>query len=177
MTIEADDAPRGTEALDMLRDRQISGTPDGLFEKTMQKVARPPNARRSPGRFWLGTGFGAGIAASIFALAFVFGLLEAKDELATSFQIALSEPRLMDIAIETDRDLQGATITIVLTGSVDLDGYRGQRELSWTEDLEAGINRLSLPLIATGTTGGQVLVRLAHPHSEQVFIINLETEA
>lgn len=177
MTIEADDEQCGTEALDVLRDRQISGTPDGFFEKTMQKVTRPTNAGRNPGRFWLGTGFGAGLAASIFALAFAFGLLGPKVELAASFQIALSEPRLMDIAIETDRELQGATITIILTGSVDLDGYRGQRELSWTEDLVAGINRLSLPLIATGTTGGQVLVRLVHPQSEQVFIINLETEA
>ena len=176
MTIEADEAQRGREALDFVRNRQAGDTPDGLFEQTMHKVARPTNVKRSPGRFWLGTGFGAGVAASIVALAFVFGLLGPNDEAPANFQIALNEPRQMNIAIETDRELQGAMITIVLTGNVALDGFQGQRELSWSEDLDAGINRLSLPLIATGTTGGQVLVRLDHPQSEQVFIIHLDTE-
>jgi hypothetical protein len=177
MTIDSDDVQRGTEALEMLRDRQIDSTPDKLFEQTMQKVAQPTNTKLNPGRFWLGAGFGAGLAASLFALAFAFGLLAPREDVVTDFQIALHETRRMDIAIETDRELPGATITIILAGNVDLDGFQGQRELSWSEDLDAGVNRLSLPLIATGTTGGQVLVRLNHPQSEQVFVINLKTEA
>ena len=177
MTNEADDVQRGTEALDMLRGRQIGDTPDGFFERTMQKVSQSTNAKRRPDRFWMGTGFGAGVAASIFAVAFAFGLLAPRADVATSFQISLNEPRQMDIAIETDRELRAATITIILAGNVDLDGFRGQRELSWSENLDAGVNRLSLPLIATGMAGGQVIVRLDHPQSEQVFVIDLETEA
>lgn len=176
MSIESDDARRGIEALGILRNREVGRTPDGLYEQTMQKVRRPADARRSPAHFWLGTGFGAVVAASFFALAFAFGMFAPQQDAATDFHIALNETRQMDIAIETDRELQEATITIILAGDVDLDGFPTQRELSWSTNLDAGVNRLSLPLIATGTNGGQVLVRLDHPQSEQVFIINLEMD-
>ena len=177
MTIESDDVQRGTEALEMLRNRQVGGTPDGFFEQTMHKTVLPTTAKHRPGRFWLGTGFGAAVAASLFALAFALGLLAPNEDVIAGFQIALNETRHMDIAIETDRELQEATITIILAGNVDLQGFPGQRELSWSENLEAGVNRLSLPLIATGMDGGQVVVRLNHPRSEQVFVIDLETDA
>ena len=93
------------------------------------------------------------------------------------FVVSLDEPRRMDLAFETDRVLEGAQITILLTGSVEIDGYGLRRELSWTEDLEAGVNRLSLPVLANGFDGGQVVVRLSHPHSEQVFVVRLPVES
>ena len=173
MSIESDDAQRGIEALEILRNREVGGTPDGLYEQIMHEATRPAIDKRNPAHFWLGAGFGAAIAASIFAFVFGFGVLTPPENAAMDFHIALNEPRQMDIAIETDRDLQGATITIILAGDVDLDGFPTQRELSWSTNLDAGVNRLSLPLIATGTNGGQVLVRLDHPQSEQVFVINL----
>jgi hypothetical protein len=43
--------------------------------------------------------------------------------------------------------------------------------------LEAGVNRLSLPVLASGLNGGQMIVRMTHPMSEQVFVINLPTES
>lgn len=176
MSIESDDAQRGIEALEILRNREVGSTPDGLYMRTMQEVTQSARARRSPAHFWLGTGFGAAVVASIFAFVFGFGLLTPMDNAVTDFHVALNETRQMDIAIETDRELQGATITIILAGDVDLDGYPTQRELSWSTNLDAGVNRLSLPLIATGANGGQVLVRLDHPQSEQVFVINLEMD-
>ena len=83
----------------------------------------------------------------------------------------------MDLAFETDRQLDGATISIFLSGDVGIDGYGLQRELTWTENLDAGINRLSLPVMANGIGGGQMVVRMTHPLSEQVFVINLPAES
>ena len=64
-----------------------------------------------------------------------------------------------------------------LAGSVEIDGYGPQRELSWSEDLNAGVNRLSLPIIANGFEGGQIIVRLEHPLSQQVFVVQLPVES
>jgi hypothetical protein len=93
------------------------------------------------------------------------------------FVVAVREPRNMEIAIETDRPLYGASISIILTGGVELDGYGSQRELNWTADLDAGINRLSLPVVASKSSGGQIVVRMSHPESERVFVVQLKTNA
>jgi hypothetical protein len=180
MNNESDDARRGAEALATLKNQEVGNVPDGLFDRVVGAATRSPSRHRETRRFWLGTGFGAAIAASIFALAATlgwFGDPVASDPETAQFQLVLNEPRQMDIAIETDQALTGATIRILIAGNIEIDGFSGQREISWVEDLDAGVNRLSLPIVATGNEGGQVIVRLNHPKSEQVFVVNLKTDA
>ena len=56
-----------------------------------------------------------------------------------------------NIAIEADRPLQGAQISILLSGDVEVDGYVDRHELSWFDDLEPGVTELCLrPAIDTG---------------------------
>ena len=176
---DCSDALRGAEALFALQGRDTDVTPTGLFARVMDKVTDAPAQRESSHRFWWGAGFGGAIAASFFAAALAlgwFGNITTHEPEMAEFLIALHEPREMDIAIETGQPLQGATITILLSGDVELDGFPGRRELTWTEDLAAGINRLRLPVIAMREGGGQMIVRLTHPLSEQVFIIRLKTD-
>jgi len=176
---DCSDALRGAEALFELQGRDVAATPSGLFEKVMAKITDAPAERGSSHRFWLGAGFGGAVAASLFAAAFAlgwFGNIKTNVPEMAEFVVALNETREMAIAIETDQALPGAIITILLSGAVELDGFAGRRELTWTEDLEAGINRLRLPVFAMGEGGGQLIVRLTHPLSEQVFIIRLRTD-
>jgi len=93
------------------------------------------------------------------------------------FTVSTSEARSLDVAIETDRPLEGATISILLAGDVQLDGYGARRELKWTTDLDAGINRLRLPVRANSESGGRMFVRLEHPDSRQSFVVRLTTGA
>ncbi len=170
-------AMRGVEALTELRERKTENPPDGLFERVVERAVTAPPDRGANGGFWKGAGFGA-IAASLLALALVFTWSEAPVPARTAeFVVALDESRQMNLAFETDRALDGATITILLAGSVEIDGYGPQRELSWSEDLDAGVNRLSLPVIASGFEGGQIIVRLEHPLSQQVFVVRLPVES
>lgn len=179
MNYVSENAARGAEALATLKNRDVGNVPDGLFDQVISEAVPGENSHRDARRFWLGTGFGAAIAASIFAIAVTFGWFggrPATDPGSPQFQIALYEPRKMDIAIETDYVLNGAKISILLVGDVEISGYAGQRELTWAEDLDAGVNRLRLPLVATGEGGGQLVVHLSHPKSKQVFIVNLKTD-
>ena len=173
------DAQRGAEALALLKNRETGEVPGGLFEKIEAQLEQSPEARQTGQRFWLGTAFGGAIAASLFAAALTFGwigLPATNTSEVAEFVVALGEPRNMDIAIETDRPLYGANISIILTGGVKLDGYGDQRELTWTSNLDAGVNRLSLPVIAVNSSGGQMVVRMSHPESEQVFVVQLKTD-
>ncbi len=174
------DALHGAEALALLRSRETGEVPAGLLERTSAGLGNGAAVSRGGPGFWLGTGFGGAMAASLLALALALGwigpALEERGDVA-EFVVALGEPRNMDIAIETDRALAGANISIMLSGGVALEGYAGRRELRWTTDLEAGVNRLSLPVFAIEPAGGQMVVRLEHPDNEQVFVVHLKTTA
>ncbi len=171
-------ALRGAEALAEIAARDAGAPPDGLFEAVVEKAVSQPARAPRDNRFWMGAGFGA-IAASLVAAALLFGWTDSRVPVssAPAFVVSLEEPRQMNLAFETDRVLEGATITILLSGSVEIDGYGPRRELSWSENLEAGVNRLSLPVIANGFDGGQMVVRLEHPQSEQVFVVRLPVES
>ena len=82
----------------------------------------------------------------------------------------------MNIAIEADKLLEGAQISILLSGDVEVDGYVDRHELSWIDDLEPGVNQLTLPVRAVGARGGQMVVRLSHPDSEQIFVVQLKLD-
>jgi hypothetical protein len=171
-------ALRGAEALAELAARETGAPRADLFESVVEQAVSQPVRSPRDNRFWAGAGVGA-IAASILAVALFFGWEETRvpSGIAPEFSVSVDEPRQMDLAFETDRDLEGAQITILLSGSVEIDGYGPRRELRWTENLEAGVNRLSLPVIASGFEGGQIVVRLEHPQSEQVFIVRLPVES
>ncbi len=53
----------------------------------------------------------------------------------------------ISLAIDSDRAVSAVTFTIELPAGVELDGYPGQSRLSWQGQLQAGLNRLTLPLI------------------------------
>lgn len=171
-------ALRGAEALAELAARDTGTPPAGLFEAVVEKAASQPVRPATDNRFWAGAGVGA-IAASLLAVALFVGWEDNRvlSVIAPEFAVSLEVPRQMNLAFETDRVLEGARITILLSGSVEIDGYGPRRELSWTENLEAGVNRLSLPVIASGFEGGQIVVRLEHPQSEQVFIVRLPVDS
>jgi len=180
MNNEELDAQRGSEALMELRNRKTDGPSDELFDRVVTTATGNSNDRSSNQRFWMGTAFGGAIAASLFAVAIFFGWTGSEQkptESTAEFVVALGEPRQMNLAFETDRPLDGATISILLSGDVEIEGYGVQRELTWSENLDAGVNRLSLPVLASGIDGGQMIVRMTHPLSEQVFVINLPAES
>ena len=170
-------ALKGAMAMWTVRSLPEETAPDGLFERVMDSAAQAETGRDSGRRFWLGAGFGGAIAASLLAVAFALGLLTVPGQPAVAeFHVSTMEARPMHVAIEADRPLDGAQISILLSGDVRIDGFGDRRELVWTDDLDEGINQLTLPLIAIGEDGGQMVVRLDHPDSEQLFVVQLRTE-
>lgn len=170
------DALRGAEAMQFLRRRDAGAAPPGLFQHVLDDVSGARDGDVGGRRFWLGTAVGGAIAASLLAVVMMLGVLVRPVDLApqvAEFYVSAEEPRIMHVAIETKRPLPGAEISVMLSGEVEIDGAGGRREFNWTEDLDAGVNDLSLPLVASGLGGGQMLVRLRHPDSEQIFVIDL----
>jgi len=177
---ECRDALQGVAALRRLARQPKTALPAGLFDRIAAEVTQPAVVAR-PQRFWLGAAFGGALAATLLAFAIALGVLvrpvALPQEDIARFSVATWEARPMDIAIDVERPLAGATISIMLAGDVEVEGYGSLRELTWTDDLDAGVNRLSLPLRAIGDNVGQVVVRLSHPDSEQLFVVKLKLDS
>jgi len=177
---ECRDALQGVVALRRLARQERAAPPAGLFDRIADEVTQPAVQAR-PQRFWLGAAFGGALAATLLAFAIALGVLvrpvALPQEDIARFSVATWEARPMDIAIDVDRPLAGATISIMIAGDVEVEGYGGLRELTWTDDLDAGVNRLTLPLRAIGDDVGQVVVRLSHPDSEQLFVVKLKLDS
>ena len=174
------DALRGVRAMLVVRDQATVPGSERVFNRVMSKAGYDPHEQASRRGFWLGAGFSGAIAASLLAVTFALRLLMSpgvETPAAAEFYVSATEVRPMNIAIEADRPLQGAQISILLSGDVEVDGYVDRHELSWVDDLEPGVNQLTLPIRAVGERGGQMVVRLSHPDSEQIFVVQLKHDS
>src|SRR5262245_4777326 len=54
---------------------------------------------------------------------------------SAQFVLALNESRNIDVIIDSERDLKDATIRIVASGGIVLDGFDSDREIGWHADL------------------------------------------
>ena len=103
-------------------------------------------------------------AAQAKAIAFIVGV--DKDRKA---------PGLKLFGLESPEALANAEVRVELRGAVGLDGYAGQRELRWSTDLDRGVNQLTLPVVASDASGGQVVVEVIHGDKRRTFVLDVRT--
>ena len=109
---------------------------------------------------WTGAALGAAAAAAmtLILLRPVDSTLSQEPRLA----LTLHETRNVDVLIDSERELKGATIRIVATGSIALDGFDDAQHIDWQADLERGSNLLSLPVVALTAGRGQLVAVIEH---------------
>jgi hypothetical protein len=108
----------------------------------------------------------AALVASVLLAVVLTMMLRLESLVADrAIQMVALEPRetqVMHLMVDSPRDLAGVVFQIRLPAGVELDGYPGQRELSWTGSLSEGKNGLSLPLIVQAGQGGELVARVEH---------------
>jgi hypothetical protein len=170
------DALRGANALRMVRKQPVRSVPDGLFDRVMKHTTRSTNSAAKRSQFWIGAAFGGLLAAGIAIAVVTLGTFRAPISSPAEVPVvtmAMGEQQQVNIAIDADKDLPGTTVYVVLSGGFEIAGFGANRELSWTTDLEKGVNRLALPLQAVGDTQGHLIVRLEHEGTRRVFRVDL----
>jgi len=178
---DCQDAIRAVEATRWLRNQPIEPANDALFSRVMDAVARQSESDSERGTgFWIGTGVGGAVAAAFFAAVVALGLLGTPvtpDSGPAEFFVSLTESRDVNIAIDIDQELSGATLSVSLFGGIELSGYDSKRRLSWTADLEAGVNKLTLPIVAVDEFGGVLLVEIEHENGRRSFRVDLKLDS
>lgn len=175
-----DDQPNLDEErqlLDLLKDYPMPEATAGFYDQALVRAAHK-GSRRQRNR-WLMTGFGSAVAAGI-VLAFVSGVFfdtpdaPPLDSNIPGVTMALAEPQTVNLVFSSTEVLEGATLTVSLPDGVELAGFPGQREISWTTNLSVGKNLLPLRLIALTPVGGVVLARLEHDHRDRTFRLRVQ---
>lgn len=83
----------------------------------------------------------------------------------------------VSLSLDTPRALQGAVISVSLPDNLALEGYGDTRELQWQADLNAGTNRLTLPVRARTQSSAQILIRVEHNGAQRQFTIPVSLTA
>jgi hypothetical protein len=161
----------------LLRDYTVPGPGAGFFDRALLRATHE-GARRQRTR-WMAAGFGGAIAAGLAAWvvsAFLLsapGLPEAEAPIP-GVTMALEEPRKVNLVFSSGSALETATLTVSLPPGVELQGFPGQREITWETSLEQGKNVLPLTLVALTPAGGELLARLEHDNRSRTFRLQLD---
>jgi hypothetical protein len=178
------DARRALEVLAAERWRRVPAPPPGGLKRAVRAAAEAASLRTAPRRrsrsgFWAGVGVGASLAAALSAVWILVGQpqpagapIEATPEIA----MALNETRNVNISLNAPMALADAEIHVVLTGDIGLAGFGAQRELRWHTDLAAGVNQLTLPVVALGGHGGQLLVEVQQGDKRRSFLVDVRAK-
>jgi ferric-dicitrate binding protein FerR (iron transport regulator) len=173
-----DDCRAAQRALDALR--EIRNEPEPAFDERAVERAIDRAFRESPQRryrrgFWSGMASGAALAAAVATMAVGISLFRGADDARTvpEVRIALNQRSNVTMTLETVEALAGAEVRVELRGALALDGYEGQRELRWSTNLDRGVNQLTLPVVASQASGGQVLVEVTHGDKRRTFVLDV----
>lgn len=163
------------EALALARRRQI-----GVVGADRDRQA--PRAERRPARpaTWWGGLAAAAAAAAVAVLLWdgpQDGLVDPEPTAAAAFTLALYEPREIAIAIDADRAMAGARVTVRVEGGVELVGFPDTPELSWETDLAPGTNMLALPVLAHSLEQGRLTAMVEHETRRQQIELTLQGTA
>jgi hypothetical protein len=137
-----------------------------------QAVALPGRLRRFAARWetWAGAALGGAVAAALMlVLVRTVDTTESRQPLA----LTLHEVRNVDVLIDSDRELKGATIRVAASGSIALDGFDDERQIDWQADLERGANLLSLPVVARAAGKGRLVAVIEHEGRTRQVAIDL----
>lgn len=161
------------ELLELLRDYGDASAPrpaEGFYDRALAKAAREGH-KRDRSR-WVMTGFGGAVAAAM-AIWVVSGVFFTTPDVEApampSVTMALEQPQTLNLVFSSSTPLENATMTVYLPEGVEIDGFAGQREITWMTSLDEGRNILPLTLIATSPVGGELLATLRHEDDDKTF--------
>lgn len=121
---------------------------------------------------WVMTGFGGAVAALLMVWIVsgtFFTAADIDDPAIPSVTMALESPQTFNLVFSSATPLTNASMTVTLPDGIEIDGFAGQREITWQTSLKAGRNILPLTLIATSPTGGELLATLQHEDDDKTF--------
>ena len=165
------------EILELLKDYPMPSADAAFYDQALVRATHQGSRRQR--NKWMLTGFGAAVAATIAAWM-IGGMLLNDPQLPDAeltipgVTMALAEPRTVNLVFASATALDSATLTVSLPDGIEIDGFPGQREITWQTSLNEGKNLLPLTLVALTPVGGELLARLEHEDRDRTFRLRVD---
>jgi anti-sigma factor RsiW len=160
----------------LLKDYPVPAPDAEYFDQALARATHASTSRQR--NRWIMTGFTGAIAAGL--LAWIIGGMMLQAPTAPDVNagipgvtMAVDEPRTVNLVFSSATALEDAVLTVSLPAGIEIEGFEGQREITWMTSLQAGKNILPLKLIATAPNGGELLARLEHDDRNRTFRIRV----
>ena len=152
---------------------------NGFVEGVFKEVRRhsPDTSYRSLKTKPFIAGFSTAIAASL-VLWFLSTLFIVQQQTITrpdEMMISMNTTQSVRLMFESPSDLDQVLLSIDLPENIELSGYSGQSELSWTTSFEKGKNILSLPVVAIEQGEGEIVAQLRYGDKVKVYHLRIKT--
>jgi len=165
-------------ALDLALCREIqSASPrPGFFDEAVAFASDSPRRIAGGRSFWAGVGVGGALAAGIALLAVLTFPAAPVDRgySIPALTMPLNQVRNVAFAIDSVESLRDVEVRVQLAGGIELEPFTGRNSVSWRADLDPGVNRLTLPVVALDRAGGELVVEVEHQRKHKVFIVHIE---
>jgi len=150
---------------------------DAYFDRLLVQAAREGRKQQHT-RSWL-TGFGsalaAGLAIWVVSITIMTGPVDTPvDSAIPTVAMSIEEPRTVNLVFSSASELDHATLTVLLPEGVQIAGFEGQQEITWSTSLNEGKNVLPLQLIAAYPTSGELLATLRHGEDDRTFRLRVD---
>lgn len=143
-------------------------------EQVFHKAAQA----NTPQRRTLAPVFGLAMAAGL-AVALVVGALlptQTGPQAPGVQSLTLHQVRTVELSMNAESALDNVTLTIRVPEGVEIDGFPGQRQVSWQTRLDAGVNVLALPLVGRDAAHGELVALLQHADKRKVLTVPLDVK-
>ncbi|MBB3063542.1 hypothetical protein [Microbulbifer rhizosphaerae] len=143
--------------------------PSEGFEHRVLRSALPQSRVEPQARL---RGWQLATAASLL-LAVMMAVPRWQSSQSAAPQIVSTLP--VSVSLDSARPLEGAVIRVSLPSHLALDGYPGVQDLEWQANLNAGANRLTLPVRLQGAeSGGEILIEVEHEGARKTFRVPVQ---
>lgn len=179
------DVAEDRRLVELLRGLPLREPRPGFEDRVLQAaLSKLPEQRQKKPLTW-----GLAIAASLVLAAFISlqmfiprgaGIegMGAIDPAQVFTVIARPmETRMVDVVLDSKHALENATFIVTLDENLMLENRPKMRELRWQTNVQAGGNKLSLPVQLKNSTGGEMTVTLEHGETRQQVKILVQQAA
>lgn len=94
----------------------------------------------------------------------------------TLVQVAPNTTRPVQVRMVSKEALPNATITVRLSGDVQLDGYPGQQSLTWQAPIEVGNNQMALPVRLNSNNSGTIVIEVSAGGAKKQMQLSVQSE-
>ena len=160
----------------MLAELPMAPPNEDFFDQAVTKAARMSDSSNTGRRLRFGGALAAAFALILSASVLLDNLQPSTPPASTELPhvvLAANTVTPVKLVFSSQSALQGARLSLQLPVGVELAGYNGRSDLSWSTDLEVGKNILRLPLVGHMPASDQLVAKLEHPSGTKTFRLHL----